>query len=149
MIEDECHVTCPRSSPLMQYYPILEADSHSHCGTPAEEYSGFDFGTPNVAIDPGTFVQQPSIAPRLQPLGMPQWPSMLSSQSHATFPPMCPPPVQPFQPVSMVTLQTPVSTTPIKSASTPRKMLTDLDRERMCQYAEDHPNSKQTDIGGM
>jgi hypothetical protein len=29
----------------------------------------------------------------------------------------------------------------------PRKTLTDDDRKRMCQYAEDHPHAKQTDIG--
>lgn len=30
----------------------------------------------------------------------------------------------------------------------PRKMLTDEDRKRMCRYHLDHPNTKQTEIGG-
>lgn len=36
---------------------------------------------------------------------------------------------------------------PSITTSTPRKTLTNEDRRRMCQYAEDHPNIKQTEIG--
>lgn len=36
---------------------------------------------------------------------------------------------------------------PSLTTSTPRKTLTNEDRRRMCQYAEDHPNVKQTEIG--
>lgn len=36
---------------------------------------------------------------------------------------------------------------PSITTSTPRKTLTNEDRRRMCQYAEDHPNVKQTEIG--
>ena len=32
--------------------------------------------------------------------------------------------------------------------STPRRVLTDDDRRRMCEYHESHPGVKQTDIGG-
>ena len=32
--------------------------------------------------------------------------------------------------------------------STPRKTLTDSDRRRMCQYHEENPSVKQTEIGG-
>ncbi|KAK3302134.1 uncharacterized protein B0T15DRAFT_293653 [Chaetomium strumarium] len=35
----------------------------------------------------------------------------------------------------------------IQTTSQPRKTLTDEDRRAMCQYAEDHPTAKQTDIG--
>ena len=34
-------------------------------------------------------------------------------------------------------------------ASFRRKVLTDLERQQMCQYAEDHPAAKQTEIGGL
>lgn len=151
MADDERHVAYPQSSPPTQWGQTPHVYPHSHHGTPAQEYSGFNFGTPQVVMEPGAFghgVQQRSMAPQLQPLVMPQWPSMLSSQAHSTFSSVYPPPVQPIQPISMGALQTPVSATSTRSASTPRKTLTDLDRKRMCQFAEEHPNSKQTEIGG-
>ncbi|KAF2773102.1 hypothetical protein EJ03DRAFT_265857 [Teratosphaeria nubilosa] len=46
-------------------------------------------------------------------------------------------------------VQTPVSTLSSRSTSAPRKTLTDQDRRRMCQYAEEHPHSKQTEIGAI
>lgn len=152
MADDEHHVAYPQTSPPTQWGHIPHVYPHSHHGTPAQEYSGFNFGTPHVAMEPGAFsngIQQRLMPPQLQPLVMPQWPSMLSSQSHSTFQPVYPPPVQPIQPITLGALQTPVSATSTRSASTPRKTLTDIDRKRMCQYAEEHPNSKQTEIGGM
>jgi hypothetical protein len=125
---------------------------HSHHGTPAQEYAGFNFSSPQLPMDSGTFAStiQPRPAhPQLQPLIMPQWPSMLNNPSHSTFQPLYPQPIQPIQPVSIGALQTPVSAVSSRSAPTPRKTLTDLDRKRMCQYAEEHPNAKQTEIGGM
>ncbi|KAK0989545.1 hypothetical protein LTR91_009189 [Friedmanniomyces endolithicus] len=89
------------------------------------------------------------LPPQLQPLIMPQWPSMLNNQSHSTFPPMFPQPVQPIQPVTLGALQTPVSAVSIRPSPTPRKTLTDADRKRMCQYAEDNQNAKQTEIGAV
>jgi hypothetical protein len=84
--------------------------------------------------------------PQLQPLIMPQWPSMLTSQSTYV------PPIFPSAPVPI----TPASVTPIsatsthsRTSSTPRKTLTDQDRRRMCLYHEEHPTVKQTEIGGM
>ncbi|KAK3613220.1 hypothetical protein LTR56_028012 [Elasticomyces elasticus] len=76
---------------------------------------------------------------------MPAWPSMLKNLSRLTFQPMFAQPVQPIQPM----LPTPVSATSTSPTPTPRKTLTDLDRKRMCQYAEEHPNAKQTEIGGI
>ncbi|PVH96247.1 CenpB-DNA-bind-domain-containing protein, partial [Periconia macrospinosa] len=84
---------------------------------------------------------------QLQPLIMPQWPSMLTSQSTYV------PPIFPSAPVPI----TPASATPVsatsthsgRTSSTPRKTLTDQDRRRMCQYHEDHPTVKQTEIGAM
>ena len=141
-----------QSSPPSQWGHSPHIYPHSHHGTPAQEYSGFNFGTPQLPMESGTFssnIQHRPMPPQLQPLIMPQWPSMLSSQSHATtYQPMFPQPVQPIQPMSIGPLQTPVSATSGRSTSTPRKTLTDSDRKRMCQYAEDHPNSKQTEIGG-
>lgn len=124
---------------------------HSHHGTPAQEYSGFNWGTPQLPMATDGFsatLHQRPMPPQLQPLIMPQWPSMLNSQSHATFQHQYPQPVQPIQPMTLGQLVTPVSATSGRSTSTPRKTLTDQDRKRMCIYAEEHPHSKQTEIGG-
>ncbi|KAI7205534.1 hypothetical protein KC316_g213 [Hortaea werneckii] len=80
---------------------------------------------------------------------MPQWPSMLTSQAHTGFQPTHRQPVQPIQPLSINQLHTPVSAISAGSAPIPRKTLTDNDRKRMCQYADDHPNAKQREIGAL
>lgn len=148
---DDDRNTGYQSSPPSQWGQSPHIYPHSHHGTPAQEYSGFNWSSPQLPMDSGGFsssLQHRPMPPQLQPLIMPQWPSMLSSGSHSTYQPMFPQPVQPIQPMSVGQLQTPVSATSGRSTSTPRKTLTDSDRKRMCQYAEDHPNSKQTEIGG-
>lgn len=147
MADDDRNTTTYRSSPPTHWnqFPI---HPHSHHGTPAQEYPGFNFASPHMPMEPSAFatnIQHRSLHQQLQPLVMPQWPSMLNSQQTSTFQPIY---GQPVQPMSMAQLQTPVSATSTRSTSTPRKTLTDLDRKRMCQYAEEHPNSKQTEIGG-
>lgn len=129
---------------------------HSHHNTPTQEWTGFNFGS----MEPSAFAHQRPVHQQLQPLVMPQWPSMLNSHHQTAQPapyqhppssyhPMYPQPVQPIQPMSVAQLHTPVSATSSRSTTTtPRKTLTDQDRTRMCQYAEEHPNSKQTEIGG-
>jgi hypothetical protein len=79
----------------------------------------------------------------LQPLITPQWPSELTSQSYNT-------PIFSSTPIPSAPISTPVSAPPTtgRTSSTPRKTLTDADRRRMCLYAEEHPNVKQTEIGG-
>jgi hypothetical protein len=151
MADDDRHPAF-QSSPPTPWGQSPHIYPHSHHGTPAQEYSGFNFTTPQLPMEPNAFsssLQQRPMPPQLQPLIMPQWPSMLSSQSaHSTYQPLFPQPVQPIQPMSIGPLQTPISATSTRSTSTPRKTLTDADRKRMCQYAEEHPNSKQTEIGG-
>ncbi|KAK3629686.1 hypothetical protein LTR56_017892 [Elasticomyces elasticus] len=120
---------------------------HSTHGTPAQEYSGFNF-SPEMPMEPSfssSSIPQRPLPPQLQPLIMPAWPSMLNNSSHSTFQLMFAQPVQPIQPM----LPTPVSATSMRSTPTPRKTLTDLDPKRMCQYAKEHPNAKQTEIGGI
>lgn len=79
---------------------------------------------------------------QLQPLIMPQWPSMLTSQS--TYAPQ----IFPSGPVPVTPISAPSSATSARPASTPRKTLTDADRRRMCLYHEENPTTKQTEIGG-
>jgi hypothetical protein len=70
------------------------------------------------------------------------WPSMLTNPNnygpHSAPPIAIPPVTAPLKTSKLPAIQT---------TSTPRKTLTDDDRRRMCQYAEDHPGAKQTDIG--
>ncbi|KAJ4361078.1 uncharacterized protein N0V89_001647 [Didymosphaeria variabile] len=121
--------------------------------SPVQDFNHFSYGP--IPMEPiYTNAMQPPPQHRtahsqLHPLIMPQvsqWPSMLTSQSTYV------PPIFPSAPVPI----TPVSATPVsatsthsgRTSSTPRKTLTDADRRRMCQYHEDHPTVKQTEIGG-
>lgn len=114
-----------------------------HHQSPVHEFNGFAFNP--MPMEP--MYSAPMHPPRtthqqLQPLIMPQWPSMITTQSsYAT-------PVYPTAPVPIPPASTPVSATSTRSSSTPRKTLTDADRRRMCLYAEEHPTVKQTEIGG-
>jgi hypothetical protein len=136
---------------------------HNHHQNTMQEYNGngFNFmppihhGLPSESLNrmpppphPHSMAQSqttlPQLPPQLPMLVMPShatWPSMLTNpnsyNSHSA-PPMSMPPVQ----VTLKTKLPALHTQPI-----PRKTLTDDDRKRMCQYAEDHPHAKQTDIG--
>jgi hypothetical protein len=82
----------------------------------------------------------------LHPLIVPQWPSMLTSQSSYSTPTL--------PTASTTTPSSTVSSSPqslvrqtTTGGNTPRRTLTDDDRRRMCQYAENNPGIKQNDIG--
>ncbi|KAL8684569.1 MAG: hypothetical protein Q9224_006266 [Gallowayella concinna] len=100
--------------------------------------------------------------PTLYPLIVPQWPSQLTNPS------LSPPPPQPLStssapaqtPRPILPLMTPVDSipTPLSAPAAPepiptppsgRKTLTDQDRRRMCQYHEENPSVKQTEIGSL
>jgi hypothetical protein len=149
---DEKHQPAFQSSPSMTWGRSPHVYPHSHHGTPAQEYSTFHFPSPNLSIGTSTFenaMPQRPVHQQLQPLVMPQWPSMLNSHPSQPYQPAYPQPVQPIQPMTLAPLPTPISATSSRSGSTPRKTLTDLDRKQMCQYAEENPTAKQTEIGGM
>jgi hypothetical protein len=135
------------------------AGYNPHHSPPVPDYNAFH-AYPPLPLEPlyanamhpphPTHPTHPTPTPRtthqqLQPLIMPQWPSMLTSQS-TYHPPLFPSAPVPITPASA----TPVSATSTHSrtSSTPRKTLTDTDRRRMCQYHEDNPTVKQTEIGG-
>lgn len=122
--------------------------------TPIHEFSTFNFGgsPATMPVEPAYNMSLPppyTSHQQLQPLIMPQWPSMLTSQHQSSYsaPALTTAP----------TLPTPISTGPYSAAPTPvtahgptpRKTLTDNDRRKMCKYAEDNPTMKQTEIGGM
>ena len=74
----------------------------------------------------------------------PTWPSMLTNpaaNNHAlSAPPVAIPP--------MSLSGKPPKLPALHATPSPRKTLTDDDRRRMCQYHEDNPSVKQTEIGG-
>jgi hypothetical protein len=123
------------------------------------EYNSYHYASSGVMpIEPGplyAMARPPPYSPhqQLQPLHPlivpPQWPSMLTSQSNYSTP--TPSTASTTTPGSAVStgsqsLQIRQTTT---GGNTPRRTLTDDDRRRMCQYAEDNPGVKQTDIGCM
>ncbi|KAI4726852.1 hypothetical protein E4T49_05353 [Aureobasidium sp. EXF-10728] len=119
---------------------------HSYHGTPAQEYTGFGWGSPPFPMHSAAFSQSPPLRPthqQLQPLMMP-WPSMIGSQQ--TFYP-------PLLPQTQVGATSPPTVTPVSAGSSTRsgpsvrKTLSDDDRRRMCKYAEENPTAKQTEIG--
>lgn len=73
----------------------------------------------------------------------PTWPSMLTHSAAAH--PLSAPPVA-IPPMSLPGKPTKLNT--LHATPSPRKTLTDNDRRRMCQYHEDNPTVKQTEIGG-
>lgn len=103
---------------------------------------------------PPPYNSQQQLQP-LHPLIVPQWPSMLSSQSSYSTPSI--PTTSTTTPVSAASAVSAVSSSShslqirqtTTGGNTPRRTLTDDDRRRMCQYAEDNPGVKQTDIGCM
>lgn len=133
-------------------WPPQHQYPHSHHGTPAQEYAGFNWPQPlpmDTSFQMATMPQR-SHHQMLQPLVMPQWPSMLGSQaSYKVLPLGQQPPVATIAPVPSMPIATPISASSTGSAATPRRTLTDEDRRRMCLYQEKNPSLKQTDIGGQ
>ena len=131
------------------------ANDHSPHQSPLHEYNGFGFGlmsSTHVPLD--SIYTRPtqtaySSNPHLHPLIMPQWPSQITNPSEGGPPAAIPLP-RALAPTSTITTpQSAPPALPAPASSTARKTLTDQDRRRMCQYHEDHPTVKQTEIGGM
>lgn len=131
--------------------------------SPMHEYGAYGFGvSPIMPIEPSYSMSIPppyTAHQQLQPLIMPQWPSMMAAQSPYSSSPSLPSATATTTPTtspSTTTTATPIKCAPLpKSATAPtpatpnaRRTLSDDDRRRMCQYHEDHPNVKQTEIGG-
>jgi hypothetical protein len=120
-----------------------------HHQSPVHEYNGFVYNS--MSMPPMYAASSlPSMAPprtahqQLQPLIMPPWPSMLTSQSAYANPHFALPPI----PATPITTPMSAPATTGRMHPTPRKTLTDADRRKMCQYAESHPTVKQNEIGG-
>jgi hypothetical protein len=118
--------------------------------SPVYEHTGFTFSSNPMET---MYMTTTSMLPpqtrmtslqQLQPLMVPPWPSQLTNTSPYHTP------VYTHTPSSATSIPTPVSAPPTtgRQSDRPRKTLTDSDRRRMCKYAEDNPNVKQTEIGG-
>lgn len=117
--------------------------------SPVHEYQGFNYmgGPQSLPIPTYTSRMPPPTTThshqQLLPLIMPShptWPSMLTNPAgYQTQPVALPHSAPASKPPKL----------PAIHAPTPRKTLTDQDRRRMCQYHEEHPTVKQTQIGAM
>ena len=138
----------------------VDMNSYHHQTTMPDYGSGYGYippitthGLPSESLGrmpppPPPPPQQPmpqthSTHTQLPMLMMPHaWPSMLTNPNN--YGPHSAPPVA----IPAVTASSKPSKLPaIQTTSQPRKTLTDDDRRAMCQYAEDHPGIKQTEIG--
>ncbi|KAK0722380.1 hypothetical protein B0T26DRAFT_216358 [Lasiosphaeria miniovina] len=133
----------------------VDMNSYHHQTTMPDYSNGYGYippithGLPSESLNrmpppPQPMSQSQASHTQLPMLMMPHhatWPSMLTNPNN--YSPHSAPPVA-IPPVS-APLKT--SKLPAIQTSQPRKTLTDDDRRAMCQYAEDHPTAKQTDIG--
>ena len=135
---------------------------HSQHQSPSIEYGGFGFtASTHAHMDPiyDRSVQPAFSGPQsLHPLiTMPQWPSQITNPSESS-PPAPAPTHRPILPLSKtspvpiitsapVTLPVPAPSKPAHSSTTSRRTLSDSDRRRMCEYHNENPNVKQTEIG--
>ncbi|CAG8951590.1 hypothetical protein HYFRA_00007506 [Hymenoscyphus fraxineus] len=140
---------------------ISHSYNSSQHQSPIYEHGGFSFMQPiqpHHGIPSESTLNTQRIAPhqpthslqshhQLQPLIMPThptWPSMLTNPASYSAPPVALPPASAPPVVKANGNKVPGAPTP-----TPRKTLTDNDRRRMCQYHEENPTVKQTEIGAM
>ncbi|KAH8621296.1 hypothetical protein IG631_24069 [Alternaria alternata] len=118
-----------------------------------QDYNGFN-GYASRTADPiqetgmhSPFPTHPTLGTttlQLQPWIMPQvpqWPSMLTSQSTYQAS-LCSSSLPPTTPVSVISFDW-------RTSSEPRNALTDSDRERICRYHEKNPTASQTYIASM
>lgn len=142
---------------------ISHSYNSSQHQSPVYEQSGFGFMQPvhhGIPQEPmynnAQRMSQPQPPPnphphpphqQLLPLIMPShptWPSMLTNPASYPAPPVAIPPASAPLVKGNGTKLPAIHATP-----TPRKTLTDSDRRRMCQYHEENPSVKQTEIGAM
>lgn len=110
-----------------------------HNGLPTEQ-SFSPQRMPQPPPPPHTTHQQ--LLPLIMP-SHPTWPSMLTNPASYPAPPVAIPAT-----AAPLLKMTGTKLPAIHNAS-PRKTLTDSDRRRMCQYHEENPSVKQTEIGAM
>ena len=132
-------------------------DDHSPHRSPPNEYGDYSFtASSQVQLDslysrsmPPQFSSPQSVQPMIS---MPLWPSQITNPSENSPPPVVPlhRPILPMSKTAPVPIldPSPAPSKPAHTSSNSRRTLTDSDRRRMCEYHNDNPNVKQTEIGG-
>ncbi len=111
-----------------------------HNGLPTEQ--SFPPQRMPIPQHPPTHTSHQQLLPLIMP-SHPTWPSMLTNPASYSAPPVAIPASAPPLVKGNGTKLPAIHATP-----SPRKTLTDSDRRRMCQYHEENPTVKQTEIGG-
>ncbi|KAM0802229.1 hypothetical protein BDR22DRAFT_142211 [Usnea florida] len=136
----------------------VTTDSPHNPSPTQNDYADFDFSNSVAQLDSMYNRPLPSSYSNPQPshplIHMPQWPSQITSPSETSSPP---PVVQlqhrPILPLSKTvpTMQKLATVSPKEKPvlSSSRRTLTDSDRRKMCEYHNENPNVKQTEIGAM
>lgn len=136
----------------------VEVSSTSTHNSPLQEYNGFGFVTPlHIPLDSVHDHPQGTSYSPPRPQFVPQWPSQITNPSQGPPPPSMPmarplapaTSVSPMEPPSATASEPTPGPTPHAAPSNARKTLTDNDRRKMCQYHEEYPNVKQTEIGAI
>ncbi|KAI4123011.1 MAG: hypothetical protein LQ338_005498 [Usnochroma carphineum] len=144
------------------------ADDQSPHQSPLHEFNGFYMSPPSHMEIESSYFRTTATShtsnPPLYPLIVPQWPSQLTNpsvnppssqpQSCPSAPALAPRPIAPSTSTKSVeapstTQSAPFAPAPIPTPSSGRRTLTDQDRRRMCQYHEENPTVKQTEIGSI
>ncbi|TDZ23609.1 Tigger transposable element-derived protein 6 [Colletotrichum orbiculare MAFF 240422] len=156
--DDDSHMS--QGHPSFGHDSWGDMNSYHHHQNAMADYGGFAFmstvphGLPSESI--GRMPPPPAPAQPIQPqhqhshsqlpmLMIPQqptWPSMLTNPNSYSAPPLG---------MAPVVAPAPSRTTRLTNGPQPqqRRVLTDDDRKKMCLYAAENPNVKQTDIGAM
>ena len=129
---------------------------HSQHHSPSNDYGDYAFAASAHGHIDSMYnrpVQASFSSPQpLHPLvTMPQWPSQITNPSDSNAPAVIPL-HRPILPLSKTSPINTVSIAPapgksIQSTSTSRRTLSDSDRRRMCEYHNENPTVKQTEIG--
>ena len=126
--------------------------------SPLHEFNSFNFVAPlHIPLDSVHDHSQGTSYSTQRPQFLPQWPSQITNPSQGPPPPSLPmvrplapaTSASPMEPSNAVATEPAPAPAPHSAPSNARKTLTDNDRRRMCQYHEEYPNVKQTEIGGM
>lgn len=131
-----------------QQAPLHHPNSHPTSST--QDYDSYGWTHPYSIIH-STYSPPPIPTPQQL------WPSALVSQRNVAGPDARSSPdrrhsiPQTSSPTAPRSYPTPLDSVPPSSSNgpLPRRTLTDLDRLNMCRYADEYPQLKQTDIGGM
>lgn len=135
---------------------ISHSYSSSQHQSPMYEHPGFQFmqplqhsgneqsyNPPRMSQPPPPHTNHQQLLPLIMP-GNPTWPSLLTNPANYSAPPVAIPPIS-----APVVKGNGAKLPAIHATPSPRKTLTDNDRRRMCQYHEENPSVKQTEIGAM